>query len=78
MMNEQDIRSAIDNAITNSDLDDLVNDYNAKEKISKIIQDAIVAALQAYNRQQKQQFIESGAVSAASFSISLFLIYGRE
>lgn len=54
MMNEQDIRSAIDNVITNSDLDDLVNDYNAKEKISKIIQDAIVAALQAYNRQQKQ------------------------
>lgn len=54
MMNEQGIRSAIDNAITNSDLDDLVNDYNAKEKISKIIQDAIVAALQAYDRQQKQ------------------------
>lgn len=54
MLNEQDIRSAIDNAITNSNLDDLVNDYNAKEKISEIIQDAIVAALQAYDRQQKQ------------------------
>lgn len=78
MLNEQNIRSAIDNAITNSNLDDLVNDYNAKEKISEIIQDAIVAALQAYDRQQKQQFIESGAVPAASFSISLFLIYGRE
>ena len=52
--NEQNIRSAIDNAITNSNLDDLVNDYNAKEKISEIIQDAIVAALQAYDRQQKQ------------------------
>ena len=54
MLNEQNIRSAIDNAITNSNLDDLVNDYNAKEKISEIIQDAIVAALQAYDRQQKQ------------------------
>ena len=30
MLNEQNIRSAIDNAITNSNLDDLVNDYNAK------------------------------------------------
>ena len=54
MVDESEIRSVVNSAVSGMELDDLVDNYDAKVKISKIIQDAIVAALLEYDKQQNQ------------------------
>lgn len=52
MIDERAIRIAVDNAVDNLSFTNLVDDHDARSKISRIIQDAIVAALKEYDKQK--------------------------